>query len=110
MDYALHVGLPNLWHTFVQCLPFYLFMMTLVGAGLGYALWQDSKIVIRHYAFRGNLMIKKGCPTIYQGVHIIIPARSEEQAKALALAMDDLHELGPTYIGPAANPEDQRGR
>lgn len=109
MDYALHVGLPNLWHTFVQCLPFYLLMMVVVGAALGYAFWRDSKIVIRHYAFRGNLMIQKGCPTIYQGVHIIIPARSPEQAKALAEQMDALHEIGPTYIGPHENPEDRRG-
>jgi putative lipoic acid-binding regulatory protein len=97
MHYAIHTGLPNLWHIFVQTLPFYLFMMAILGAMLGFAFWRDSKIVIRHYAFRGNLMIKKGSPTIYQGVHIIIPARSLDQAKALANAMDDLHEIGPTY-------------
>jgi hypothetical protein len=97
MHYAIHTGLPNLWHTFVQCLPFYLLMMAISGRCSGWPSGSDSKIVIRHYAFRGNLMIKKGCPTIYQGVHIIIPARSLDQAKALAKAMDDLHEIGPTY-------------
>jgi hypothetical protein len=97
MDYALRIGLPSLWHTFVQCLPFYLFMMVVFGAGLGFAMWRDSKIIYRHYAFRANLMIQRGSPTIYQGCHVIIPARSLEEAKALADRMDALHEIGPTY-------------
>lgn len=85
------------WDIFLHTLPFVGLLLVVVGGGLSYAFWRDSKIVIRRYAFRANLMIERGCPTIYQGCHIIIPARSLQEAKALALRMDDLHEIGPTY-------------
>jgi hypothetical protein len=97
MDYALHVGLPSLWHTFVQCLPFYLFMMVVFGAGLGFALWRDSKIIIRRYAFRADLMIQRGCPTIYQGCHVIIPARSLKDAEEVAERMGNINETCLSY-------------
>lgn len=97
MHYAVYVGLPLLWHTFVQCLPFYLLVMAVVGAGLGLALWQDSKILIRRYPFRADLVIQRGSPTIYQGVHVIIPARSLEQAEQLALQIGNLNDSGLSY-------------
>jgi hypothetical protein len=97
MAYALHVGLPSLWHTFVQCLPFYLVMMVVIGGGLAFTLWRDSKIIIRRYAFRADLMIQRGCPTIYQGCHVIIPARSLEQAQEVAERMGNLNETCLSY-------------
>jgi hypothetical protein len=97
MDYALHVELPILWQTFVQCLPFYLVVMAFVGAGLGLALWQDSRIIIRRYAFRADLIIQRGCPTIYQGCHVIIPARNLEQAEEVAGRMGNLNETCLSY-------------
>jgi hypothetical protein len=42
-------------------------------------------------------MIQRGCPTIYQGVHVIIPARSLEQAKEVAERMGNLNESWMTY-------------
>lgn len=93
----MHFHWDVLGKAFMEALPMMVILFIVMGAMLGYAFWRDSKIIIRHYAFRANILIQRGCPTIHQGCHIIIPARSLEQAKALADRMDDLHEIGPTY-------------
>lgn len=93
----MHLHWDVLGKAFIEALPMLVILLLAIGAMLGYAFWRDSKIIYRRYAFRANLMIQRGCPTIYQGCHVIIPARSLEEAKALAERMDDLHEIGPTY-------------
>lgn len=93
----MHLHWDVLGNAFMEALPMMIILFIVMGLMTAYAIWKDSKIIIRRYPFRANLMITKGCPTIYQGCHIIIPARSLEQAKALADRMDDLHEIGPTY-------------
>lgn len=93
----MHLHWDVLWNAFVEDLPLLGLMLTLSAVALGFGLWTDSKRVIRRYAFRADLTIQKGCPTIYQGLHIIIPARSLEQAKVLADKIGAIHDTCPTY-------------
>jgi hypothetical protein len=81
----------------LEALPMMVILFIVMGAMLAYALWRDSKIVIRRYAFRADLMIQRGCPTIYQGCHVIIPARSLEDAKEVAERMGNLNETCLSY-------------
>lgn len=85
------------WRGVKQTWPILVVMMVMVGSGLRWAFWRDSKITIRRYAFRADLMIQKGCPTIYQGCHVIIPARSLEQATEVAERMGNLNETCLSY-------------
>jgi hypothetical protein len=93
----MHFHWDVLGKAFMEALPMMVILFIAMGAMLGYALWRDSKIIIRHYAFRADLVIQRGCPTIYQGCHVIIPARSLEQAKEVAERMGNLNESGLTY-------------
>jgi hypothetical protein len=78
-------------------LPVMIVLFIVMGAMLGYAWWRDSKIIIRRYAFRADLMIQRGCPTIYQGCHIIIPARSLEDAQEVAERIGNLNDTCLSY-------------
>jgi hypothetical protein len=93
----MHFNWDVLGKAFMEALPMMVILFIAMGAMLGYALWRDSKIIIRRYAFRADLVIQRGCPTIYQGCHVIIPARSLEQAKEVAERMGNLNESGLTY-------------
>jgi hypothetical protein len=93
----MHFHWDVLGKAFMEALPMMIILFIVMGLMLGYAFWRDSKIVIRRYAFRADLMIQRGCPTIYQGVHVIIPARSLEQAKEVAERMGNLNESWMTY-------------
>jgi hypothetical protein len=93
----MHFHWDVLGKAFMEALPMMIILFIVMGLMLGYAFWRDSKIIIRHYAFRADLMIQRGCPTIYQGVHVIIPARSLEQAKEVAERMGNLNESWMTY-------------
>jgi hypothetical protein len=89
------------WDAFAEAiltmLPVMIVLFIVMGAMLGYAWWRDSKIVYRRYAFRADLMIQRGCPTIYQGCHIILPARSLEDAQEVAERIGNLNDTSLSY-------------
>lgn len=93
----MHFHWDILWKAFVEDLPLLGLMLTLTGAALAYGIWRDSKRVIRRYAFRADLLIAKKPWTTYQGLHIIIPARSLEQAEKLAEQIGQFHDTCPTF-------------
>lgn len=54
--------------------------------------WERRHPSIKRYPFRANLLIKRGSPTIHQGCHVIIPARSLEEAQVVAEQIGNLNE------------------
>lgn len=85
----------------INTLPALLLVFSVIlVVGLGLFEWERRHPSIRRFPFRGNLVLKRGCPMIHQAVTVIIPAYSLDEAQEIADRIGELNEGGGFTFAP----------